>query len=169
MPHDCLQIVLLFAHSFFICDSNKMDVLALLLLGTLTGNELAVGAFVRPVLPRLTDEQHAASAQGIARVCGRYAPFWYAATLLSLTALAWRARLNGTGILFGASAVLMALALVLTLAGLVPINNRVSKWNLNDLPLNWKRERSRRDMLHAVRIAVLLGSLIALAFGVTRR
>ena len=106
-----------------------MTVLALLLLGTLTGNELAISAFVHPALSRLRDEYYTASTQGIARVYGRYAPFWYAATLLVLLVLTWRTRLNeAEGLLFGASAVLMVIALALTLIGLVPINNRISKW-----------------------------------------
>ncbi len=146
-----------------------MIVIALLLLGTLTGNELAISAFVHPALARLANTHHIASAQSIARVYGKYAPFWYAATLLALVALIWRTRLIGSeGLLFGVSAVLMVVALALTLIGLVPINNRISSWDLDDLPPNWKSERSRWDMLHAVRVAVLLGSLIALAFGVTR-
>lgn len=146
-----------------------MTVIALLLLGTLTGNELAISAFVHPALARLADVHHAASAQGIARVYGRYAPFWYVATLLTLVVLVWRTRLIGSeGLLFGASATLMVAALALTLIGLVPINNRVSSWALDDLPSNWKRERSRWDMLHTVRVALLLGSLIALALGAVK-
>lgn len=146
-----------------------MTVLALLLLGTLTGNELAVSAFVHPALSRLADEHHAASTQGIARVYGKYAPFWYAATLLALLVLVWRTRLTTPeSLLFGASAVLMVAALALTLIGLVPINNRISKWALDDLPSNWKSERARWNRLHAVRVALLLGSLIALAFGAVK-
>ena len=147
-----------------------MNFLALLLLGTLTGNELAVSAFVHPVLSSLSDEQHAASAQGIARVYGKYAPFWYAATLLTLIALAWRAPSNEPGkFLFGVSVAFMMAVLVFTLVGPVPINNRVSAWNLNDLPQNWKDERSRWDMLHAIRVAMLFASLVSLVLGTTHK
>ena len=147
-----------------------MNLLALLLLGTLTGNELAVSAFVHPVLSRLPDDQHAASVQAIARVYGKYAPFWYAATLLALIALAWRTRSDEPGkALFGVSAALMMVVLIFTLVGPVPINNRVSAWNLNDLPRNWKDERSRWDRLHAIRVALLFASLVALALGTTRK
>jgi uncharacterized membrane protein len=147
-----------------------MNFLALLLLGTLTGNELAVSAFVHPTLSRLPDEQHAASVQGIARVYGKYAPFWYASTLLSLIALAWRTRSNEPGkSLFIASAALMVAVLIFTLVGPVPINNRVSAWNLKDLPQNWKDERSKWDRLHAIRVALLFVSLVALLLGTTRK
>lgn len=151
-------------------NDKGMELLALLLLGTLTGNELAVSAFVHPTLSRLPDEQHAASAQGIARVYGKYAPFWYGATLLTLIALAWRTPSNEPGKpFFGASAVLMVAVLIFTLVGPVPINNRVSTWDLNNLPSNWKDERSRWDRLHAIRVAMLLVSLVALVLGTTHK
>lgn len=147
-----------------------MELLALLLLGTLTGNELAVSAFVHPTLSRLPDEQHAASAQGLARVYGKYAPFWYVATLLALIALAWRTPSNEPGKpLFGASAVLMVAVFIFTLVGEVPINNRVSAWDLNNLPSNWKGERSRWDLLNAIRVAMLFISLVNLVLGATRK
>ena len=151
-------------------NNKAMNLLALLLLGTLTGNELAVSAFVHPTLSRLSDEQHAASAQGIARVYGKYAPFWYAATLLTLIALAWRTRSDEPEkSLFVVSAALMTAALIFTLVALVPINNRVSAWDLNDLPQNWKDERSRWDRLHAIRVALLFAALVALVLGTMRK
>lgn len=146
-----------------------MDILALLLLGTLAGNELAVSAFVHPTLSRLLDEQHAAGAKGLARVYGKVAPFWYAATLLTLIALAWRTpqgQFNKSA--FVVSAVLMVTALVLTLTLLVPINNRIANLNLNALSDNWKVDRALWDKFHALRVVLLLLSLAALALGAVR-
>ena len=147
-----------------------MELLALILLGTLTGNELAVSAFVHPAISKLPDSAHSASARGIARVYGKYAPFWYAATLVSLVVLAWRLRAEEPRrLLFGASAAIMAVALIFTLVGPVPVNNRVSTWDLDNLPSNWKSDRSRWDMLHAIRTMMLLASFICLASGATRK
>lgn len=147
-----------------------MNILALLLLGTLTGNELAVSAFVHPVLSRLPDEVHAASTQAIARIYGKYAPFWYAATILTLGVLAWRTGANQPSkAALTASAVLSIAALVFTLIGPVRINTRVSRWNLNALPANWKQERARWDTLHAIRVGILLLSLLALTIGTTHK
>lgn len=146
-----------------------MNMLALLLLGTLTGNELAVGAFVHPAISKLPDAAHAASAQSIARIYGKYAPFWYAATFISLIVLVWRFRSEEPQrLLFGSSTAIMVLVLILTLVGEVPINNRVSAWNLDNLPSNWKDERNQWDRLHAVRVGMLLLSLISLVSGTTR-
>ncbi len=134
------------------------------------GNEIAISAFVHPTLSRLSDEQHAASAQGIARIYGKYAPFWYAATLLTLIALAWRTHSNEPGnLLFDSSAALMVVALIFTLVGPVPINNRISAWNLNELPPDWKKERSRWDVLHAIRVVILFFSLVTLVLGITQK
>ena len=144
-----------------------MNILALLLLGTLTGNELAVGAFVHPALSRLPDAVHAASAQNVARIYGKIGPFWYAATLLGLIFLAWRTPSNNSGKLaLIISAALMAVSIIFTVALLVPINNRVAAWSLESLPANWKTERARWDALHAMRIAILLFAFIALCLGV---
>ena len=111
-----------------------MEVIALLLLGTLAGNELAVGAFVHPALSRLPDEQHTAGVQGLARAYGKIAPFWYGATLLSLIILVWRTfQSQNDTFAFIVSAGLMGAALVLTLTLLVPLNNRIAALNLRSL------------------------------------
>ncbi len=146
-----------------------MNILALLLLGTLTGNELAVSAFVHPAISRLPDAAHAASAQSIARIYGKYAPFWYAATIIAAAFVAWRTPSNQPNKLaLIISALLLVAVLVWTLVGPVPLNNRICAWNLSDLPSNWKDQRSRWDTLHAIRVGMLLLSLVALVLGTTR-
>jgi hypothetical protein len=144
-----------------------MQILALLLLGTLTGNELAVSAFVHPAISKLPDAAHAASAQAIARIYGKYAPFWYAATIITLILLALRPSAASNKTMLVVSAAFSIVALVFSLVGPVPINNRIVGWNLNDLPTNWKQERARWDTLHAIRVGILLASLLALALGTT--
>src|SRR5271165_5818489 len=44
--------------------------------------------------------------------------------------------------------------------GPVPINNRVGQWDLNHLPQDWKSDRRRWDMLHAIRIAILFAAFV---------
>lgn len=147
-----------------------MDILALILLGTLTGNELAVGAFVHPALTSLPDELHAAGVQSLARRYGKAGPPWYAATLIALTIAAWRKKAGDPGKpAQAASAALMLASLVFTILRLVPINSRVASWDLAMLPPDWKTDRALWDHRHAVRIGILLSSLAALAFGTTRK
>ena len=145
-----------------------MNTLALFLVGTLTGNELAVSAFVHPAISGLADDKHAASAQAIARVYGKYAPFWYGSTLLCLAVVAWRQRKSHDKFAAFTSAGLMLAALIFTLVGPVPINTRVSKWNLTDLPANWKTERANWDVLHAIRTAMLALSFLSLLLETSR-
>ena len=147
-----------------------MDVIALILLGTLTGNELAVGGFVHPVLTRLSDEQHAASAQALAKIYGKVGPVWYAATVIGMIVAAIRATPKSSGkILRILSTVIAVAAIVLTVARLVPINNRVAAWELDKLPPDWKSDRSTWDKLHAVRILMLLSSFFAFIIGANRK
>ncbi len=151
-------------------ETYDMNVLALLLLGTLTGNELAVGVFVHPALSRLSDDQHAAGAQSLARLYGKVGPFWYSATLLALLAAAWRADKKGAGKpMLSLSALLLLASLALTILRLVPINSDVADWDLSALPADWKAKRALWDKRHGVRVGILLLSLAALAYGATRR
>lgn len=145
-----------------------MTLLALFLLGTLTGNELAIGRFVHPALTRLPDTIHAAVAQALARIYGKVGPPWYAATLLFLILAAVRAPAGHAARTFFIAAVALLIAsLVLTLTTLVPINSRVAAWDLQALPEHWKTDRARWDTLHSLRILLLAVSFAALAWGAT--
>ena len=67
------------------------------------------------------------------------------------------------------SGVVAAASIVLTIARLVPINNRVAAWDLTKLPPNWKSDRGEWDNFHAIRILMLLASFSAFATGATRK
>ncbi|HLV02498.1 MAG TPA: hypothetical protein VKZ59_14605 [Acidobacteriota bacterium] len=59
-----------------------IEVTALVVAGTMVGNEFAVAAFIHPNPSRQNDQTHAHSAQALARTFGRIMPPWYAASLL---------------------------------------------------------------------------------------
>lgn len=145
-----------------------MEILAIILLGTLTGNEFAVGAFFHPLLAQLTDDQHAAGRQGTAKLFGRVAPFWYASTILSLIVSIFLAHCQFQQWLFIFSASLAVGAMLFTFVGPLPINNRIVRWDLNDLSANWKQECKNWDKLHNIRTAILFASLIVFSVGVSR-
>jgi ABC-type uncharacterized transport system permease subunit len=50
-------------------------------------------------------------------------------------------------------------AIVFTLNGLLPINNRIAGWDLNRLPDNWESEIWRWDVLHFIRVVMLMIAL----------
>jgi len=142
-----------------------MNILALLFLGLLSGNELAVGAFVNPSLARLAARERAAGAQTLARTLGRVMPFWMAATLLLLGFWAFKTPAHQN--LWGASAALMALVIAWTIALPVPINNRVAKWNLDALPSNWRDELRLFSFYHNIRVGMLVLSFLLALRGAT--
>jgi len=64
---------------------HSLEILAIVVAGTMTGNEIAVGIFVHPRLSRLDDAVHVRAVQTLAIGLGAAMPFWYALTcLLSL-------------------------------------------------------------------------------------
>ena len=144
-----------------------LDVLSLTVAGMLAGNEFAVAAFFHPALYRLSDQVHLAVAPPLARILGRVMPFWYALTVLLVAVETWThwhpSEPRPTLLL--ASAILLALSVVYTLAALVPINNRIASWTNTPAPANWKADRLRWDHLHRWRVLLLTLAFVLLALG----
>ena len=144
-----------------------LDIATLVLAGLLVGNELAIAAFVHPILYRLEDKEHRAAASPIARVLGRVMPLWYALVFMLIVADAWIRHGNGqSGRLLILAAALWAVTILFTITMLVPINSRVASWSRENYAKNWREDRKRWDSLHRVRVAVLTLALICLAAGI---
>src|ERR1700758_5346705 len=98
------------------------------------GSELNVGAFAHPTFSRQPLETHIRVRSAFAILFGRVMPFWMAgSTLLNLALLpgmAWR--------LTAISAAIQLLAVIFSLIGPVPINNRVQTWKPGSLPSDWQ-------------------------------
>ena len=141
-----------------------LELAAVVVAGTMVGNELAVAVFFHPRLSALDDATHARAAQALAAALGRAMPFWYALTLLLSGAVAFFAQPAGTpghGWALAATG-LFAAMIVYTVLLLVPINNQVARWQVESLPANWRERRRRWDALHAVRVGVLALALVLL-------
>jgi hypothetical protein len=64
---------------------HLLEIAAIVVTGTMTGNEIAVAVFFHPRISRLEDPVHARAARTLARGLGAVMPFWYGlAFLLSL-------------------------------------------------------------------------------------
>ncbi len=140
-----------------------LNVVAIIVAGLMVGSELAIAAFVHPTLDKLPDDVHLPVATALARVQGRFMPFWY--ILVSLLTLAealigWR-QSGRLPIWFATSAILWILAILYSVTALVPINNRIASWESSTRPADWKTYRSRWDLLHRWRVVLLT---IAFAF-----
>ncbi len=67
--------------------AHALEIAAVVVAGTMTGNEIAVAVFFHPRISRLEDTVHVRAAQTLASALGTVMPFWYALTFaLSLAA-----------------------------------------------------------------------------------
>jgi uncharacterized membrane protein len=143
---------------------HTLEIAAIVVAGTMTGNEIAVAVFFHPRISRLDDAVHVRAAQTLAKGLGAGMPFWYALTfLLSLatTFLAHPTWNTPRWVALGASA-LFAAIIVYTVLLPVPINNQVARWRPDSLPPNWRELRRRWDTLHAIRVGFLVVALVLL-------
>ena len=147
---------------------ETLNVIAILVAGLMVGCELSIAAFIHPTLDTLPDDVHLPAASAIARVMGTVMPFWYALTfLLTLAEVVIRWHQSGRlPIWIVASAVLWMLVIVCTVTILVPINNRIASWETSTPPADWKRYRSRWDLLHRWRVVVLTTAFVLLIVGI---
>jgi len=91
-------------------------------------------------------------------------PFWYFATLVLGITESILCRGSGCAWTY-ASTALIALSIVFSVIGLVPINNQIARLNPVAPPENWLALRRRWDRLHQIRIVVLVAALVILASG----
>jgi uncharacterized membrane protein len=145
-----------------------LNVITIIAAGLMVGNELAIAVFVHPALDRLADDVHLSAASALARVLGRYMPFWYVLVfLLTLAEVFLRWHLWGRWpVWIAGSAILWVLAIVYTVATLVPINNSIASWAEATPPADWKTLRNRWDLLHRWRVALLTVAFAFLIVGV---
>jgi len=142
---------------------QALEIGAIAVAGTMTGNEMAVAFFVHPRISRL-DETHVKTAQTLASGLGKAMPFWYALTLLLSLAVTFIAHSTWgkPRWLALSAAALFAAMIVYSLLLPVPINDQIARWKPDSLPSNWRALRQRWDTLHAIRISVLTFALILL-------
>ena len=143
---------------------HTLETIAIVVAGTMTGNELAVAVFVHPRLSRLDDAVHVRAVQALAIALGAAMPFWYALTcLLSLatTFLAQPTWDTPRWLALGATALFAAMSIYSVLLP-VPINNQVARFQPDSLPPNWRELRRRWDTLHVIRVVVLVVALLLL-------
>ena len=138
------------------------QILAVLVLGLMCGSELNVAAFSHPTLNRQPIDAHIGMRSAFAALLGRVMPFWMAgSTLLNLVLIPPFAHLTGTAwTLATISAAIQVLAVIFSLIGPVPINNRIMTWTPNSLPTDWQAQERRWDVYHWVRT---IGLIVAFA------
>jgi uncharacterized membrane protein len=149
-----------------------LKILAVLTLGVMCGSELNVAAFAHPTLNRQPLEVHIPMRASFAKLFGRVMPFWMGgSTLLSLLLLLPFERLNERAWYFAAvAAAIQVVAVVFSLIGPVPINNRIIKWTPEALPDDWQAQEHRWDLYHWIRTSglVVAFAILVLSVGIDR-
>lgn len=145
---------------------TSIAVIALVVTGLMVGVELCVAAFVNPILDRLPGEAGLLGRAQGGRVLGRLMPWWYVASLVLCIVVAVLARDSASTWAAAAGAVLLMVSVVMSVAVLVPINNRAKTWTPGHAPPDWRDQVQRWDRLHYVRVAVITAGFACLAAGV---
>ncbi|HVJ04367.1 MAG TPA: DUF1772 domain-containing protein [Candidatus Saccharimonadales bacterium] len=148
-----------------------IHLLAVVVLGLMCGSELNVAVFAHPALNRQSLEVHIPVRSYFALLFGRVMPFWMAgSTLLNLILLlrfehltppAWRLAAMACAIQIG--------AVLFSVAGPVPINNRVKTWTMQSLPVDWKAQEHRWDLYHWLRTCGLIVAFAMLVISMASR
>ncbi|WP_264030809.1 DUF1772 domain-containing protein [Cellulosimicrobium sp. SH8] len=141
-----------------------LPIVAVVVLGLMVGVEVSVSFVINPIVDRLPENAGLLARADGGRMLGRAMPFWYFGSLL-LTA--------GTALVLPAggwaawtAAAVLALSIILTVAVLVPINNRGKTWTPETAPADWREQMARWDRYHLVRIVLLVVALTLLAVAV---
>jgi hypothetical protein len=137
--------------------TKMIEIVALVLVGPLVGVELGVAAFTNPIVAKLPDAAFRQVRSGGSRLLGAVMPFWYIGALVVLIAEAALSR----NALVVAAAALLAAAVLLTVTTLVPINNRIGRWE-TDADVS-RSLAGRWDRLHWLRVALLAALFLLLA------
>lgn len=148
-----------------------LQLVAVLVLGLMCGSELNVAVFAHPALNRQPLEAHVLVRSSLAALLGRVMPFWMAgSTLLNLLLLLPFAHLSKPAWRFAAIAcTIQVLAVLFSLVGPVPINNRIAKWTPKSLPEDWKAQEHRWDVFHWLRTCGLVVAFACLILSVGAR
>jgi uncharacterized membrane protein len=145
-----------------------LQLLAVLALGLMCGSELNVAAFAHPTLNRQPREVHTLVRSSFAVLFGHVMPFWMVgSTLLNLLLLLPVGHLNKDAWYLAAIALaIQVFAVLFSLAGPVPINNRIAKWTPQSLPNDWRAQEHRWDLQHWLRTCGLVAAFAILVVSV---
>jgi uncharacterized membrane protein len=148
-----------------------LELVAVLVLGLMCGSELNVAMFAHPALNRQPLEAHVLVRSSLAGLFGRVMPFWMAgSTLLNLLLLLPFAHLSKPAWRLAAIAcTIQVFAVLFSLVGPVPINNRIAKWTPKSLPEDWKAQEHRWDVFHWLRTCGLIVAFACLILSVGAR
>ncbi|MEU1087001.1 DUF1772 domain-containing protein [Streptomyces sp. NPDC005892] len=141
---------------------NALEVFTTVVVGVMVGVEFSVAFVMNPIFSALPEDSGQLGRAHGGRVLGVVMPVWYIGSLVLVGVWAvagWHH--HGTGLAVTAGALLL-LSVVMSLALLVPINNRTKAWTPDNRPADWKEQMNRWDRYHYVRVAVIIAAFALL-------
>lgn len=133
-------------------------------IGLMIGTEFTVSAFINPILEKLEPEAREQATRLFARKLGRVMPFWYIGNFLLLVIETFLLREHVA--LLGTASGFWAASIVLSVAFLVPINNRLARPDSGLSRNEAYRQHRQWELLHRVRVAALSSAFVLLLLGV---
>jgi len=135
-------------------------------VGLMIGVELAVWAFINPILWKLDEPAQAEAVQLFAAKLGRAMPFWYIGNFLLLIADLFLLRGHAAVGLITAATVIWASVIITTLIFLVPINNRLVRRDAVLMFEEGHRLHRKWDARHRARVVALVAAYALFLLGV---
>ena len=139
---------------------HLLDIITITCAGLMVGNEVAISAFVNPALRRLDSVPQVQALSILARSLGRAMPVWYGLCLALLALESFLRRHQTTLAALLTATVLWVAAIIFSIGMLVPINNRIAALNTAAPAPGWERDHRKWDVLHRVRILLLIVALL---------
>ena len=140
---------------------HTLAILTGTVLGIMVGVEFAVAVFVNRIFLGLPVGASIQARADGGRLLGRVMPFWYFGSLAltaGLAAAVWDRPVAEAAAV--TAAVLLVVSVVMSIALLVPINNRSVTWTATDHPADWREQQQRWDRLHYIRVAVIVAAFV---------
>ncbi len=141
-----------------------LSIVAVVVVGLMVGVEASVAFVVNPIVDRLPGNAGLLARSDGARMLGRAMPVWYGASLLLTVATAVR-RPDAAAPAWAAAA-LLVVSIIMSVALLVPINNRSRAWTPDTAPADWRQQIGRWDRLHVARVAMIVAAFTLLTVAV---
>lgn len=138
-----------------------LSIVAVVIVGLMVGVEASVAFVINPIVDRLPDNAGLLARADGGRMLGRLMPVWYCGSLL-LTGATALAKPEAAARAWTAVA-LLVVSIVMSVALLVPINNRSKTWTPATAPDDWREQIGRWDQLHVVRVGVIVAAFVLLA------
>lgn len=141
---------------------NALEVFTTVVVGLMVGVEFSVAFVMNRIFSALPEDSDQLARSHGGRMLGALMPFWYIGSLVlsAVWAVAGWDR-PGTGLVVVAAALLIV-SVIMSIALLVPINNRGKTWTPENRPADWKKQMNRWDRYHYVRVTVIIAAFTLL-------